>query len=259
MANPTPIYRVKFDGSYLSGYAQSDAQPLGFKTTSQNALNRNGGSLKSNGADVRKITLEMRILSRLGSGSSGLDHLNDCKAQYRDSLKILARAGEDPAALYIGDMTRFTYAVVTNVSGTFQANSSRALTYNVAFDVEPFYQNDTESTATFAADGTVTIALTDTRETYPTFTIPSTVTAFVATHTPTGKIVDFSRGSFGSTIVVDCSSFTVLQGATDASSTMNNINFGIKHTTGAGNFSVDITGYAGSGNVTVGIRERYEL
>lgn len=259
MANPTPIYRVQYDGNLLPGYVQTEEQPLTFRVSKQDILNRNGGLLYHSGAGVRDIPLTFHVLSRLSTYSTGLDHLNDCKAQYKEALSILSRASSTGASLYVGDMTRYTTATVESITAPLASDTSRMISYTVKFTAQPFYLDDTEKTATFSGNGTVNITLGDTRETYPIFTIPNTVTAFVATHA-SGRVVDFTRGTFSTQIIVNCGNYTVLTpNDVDRSGTMNNVNFGIAHTSGAGTFSVDITGFSGSGSVTVGIRERYEL
>lgn len=259
MASPTPIYRVSFNGSLIPGYVQTETRPLSFRSSSQSILNRNGGLMSQNGADIRKIQVDLHILSQLSTYASGLDHLNDCKSQYRTALSILARAGENAASLSIGDMDRYTLAVVDNVSAPFEAGQSRMIAYSIVFSAEPYFRASVAKTTTFSGNGTASLTLGDTATTYPTFTVPSGVTAFTATHAASGRVVDFVRGSFGSTITINCANFQVTQNGIDASSTMNNVNYGIKHTTGAGTFSVAITNFAGSGSVTMSVKERYEL
>lgn len=120
------------------------------------------------------------------------------------------------------------------------------------------YLFGTEVTNTFSANGAFSLTLTDTATTYPTFSVPSTVTAFTATHA-SGKVVQFARGAFTGTVVIDCATMQVLEGTIDASRSMSNVNFGIRHTSGAGSFALTIGGYAGSGNVTVGVSPRTEV
>lgn len=256
MPNPTPLYRVKWAGQYLPGYVQ--AQDINFtkRVIDQTILNRNGGILGDAGAETKQISVVMRYLTRLGD-ASGLDHLNDCIAQHREAMAILGgNTGIQP--LVLGDETRYHNAVFAGATQPLQAGESRRLTTTLTFSAEPFTVDSTEVSGSFSGNGTVNITLPATSTTYPVFTVPSGVTAFIATHA-SGKAVNFLRGLFTGTITIDCSNFHVVTDAgVNASATMQNVNFGIAHTTGAGTFSVTISGMAGSGSVGVDIAPRYE-
>lgn len=255
MPNPTPIYRVKFDGEFLPGYLQAEAHPVSMRVSNLNLLNRHGGISGLHGGDQREVSLAIRVLTRL-SDASGVAHLNDCQEQYAEALAICARA-TTPKPLYIGDQTKYLNAGFTNASAELSAGENRRLTYNLKFIADPWFLDATPVTGNITGNGTLNIVLTDTRETYPVFTVPSGVTAFTTTYG--GKTVTFVRGTYTGTITIDCSNFHVTNSSGDASGTMATMNFGIKHTTGAGTMALVTTGYAGSGTIAVSVTPRYEL
>lgn len=257
---PTPIYTVTYGSDQFPGYVQSEPQSLEFRYTPQNILNRIGGSVTTHGTDLRRVTLQFIVLTRLGAGVSELDHLNDCKDQFREAADIASRAtGLDQ--LKIGSTDRYLNALPVGIGTEFIAGTSRSLRYTVEFIAEPYLIDTTAVTDSFSGNGTVTLTLTDTLTTYPVFTVPSGVTAFTATHTPSGKVVDFLRGSVSGEVEIDCASLEVTKTSNglDASITMNNVNFGIRHVTGAGDLDIDITNYAGTGSVGVEASPRYSI
>lgn len=256
---PTPIYRVKFGTEFLSGYVQTEDGPLTFGVADQTILNRNGGILSKHGARSRRFVLQFIVMSRLGAGVTELQHLNDCKDQVADSSAILSRA-VSPDKLYIGSMDKYVLALPTSISAPLAAGTPRTLRFTVEFSAEPYWRASTPISDSFSGNGTVTMTLPETRETYPVFSVPSGVTAFVATHSASGRAVDFLRGTVTGTIQIDCGDFSVVNASSgaDRSRTMQNVNFGIRHTAGAGDFELDITGFAGSGTVDVDVRPRYE-
>lgn len=256
MAGPTPIYRVSYDGNNLPGYVQSEDQPISFRTIKNEILNRDGGSIYITGGQLRSASITLRVLSRLASGT-GLQHLNDCKAQYRQALAYLSRF-EAKKALMIGDTDRYLMAVPNEVSASLTAGEFNRITYSVSFTTEPWYYSTSTITDTFTGNDTVTLTMTDTRRTYPSFSIPSGVTAFTATHAASGKSIVFTRGVASGTVVVDAGAFTVDAGGVNAYATMGNLDFGMYHS-GAGTMSIVITGFAGAGTVTVSMKHRYEL
>lgn len=257
---PTPIYIVTYDANQFPGYLQNEPHSLEFRHTPQNILNRIGGSLSVHGTDLRRISLQFITLTRLGGGFSELDHLNDCKDQFRDASDIVANA-TGLAQLKIGLTDRYLSAIPTAIGTEFIAGTTRSLRYTVEFIAEPYFVGSTPITNSFSGNGTVTLTMPDTLTTYPIFTIPSGVTAFTATHTPSGKVVDFLRGTYTGELVINCGNFSAIKpsNGNDVSGSMQNVNFGIRHTTGAGNFDIAITNYAGSGSVSVEASPRYSI
>lgn len=259
-AGPTPIYIVTYDGVQFPGYVQGEEQPLTFRTIQQNILNRDGGILSPHGAEIRKISLDFIVLSRLDNVSD-LQHLNDCKDQYRTALKIAARA-TDLAKLKIGDTDKYISAIPTAISTALEAGTSRQIKFRITFDAIPYYISDTPITGSFSGNTTVDLVFaSDSRETYPVFTVPSGVTAFTAAHSASGKTIEFSRGTFTGTIIIRTSNLEVYKSSNDidASATMQNVNFGMKWAGGTGTMSIVVTGFAGSGTVDVEIYPRHEL
>jgi hypothetical protein len=258
-AGPSPIYVVTYAGSQFPGYVQAEDQPLEFRHVSQNILNRNGAINSLNGADTRQVSLDFIVMSRLDNVTD-LQHLNDCKDQYRTAMTICANA-TGPNDLYIGATDRHLDAVPLSISAPIEAGSNRFIKYRVTFATDPYYVATTPVTGSFSGNTTVNITPTgNLLTTYPKFTIPSGVTAFTATHAASDKVVDFLRGSVAGEVVIHTSRFTVKKSSTgtDASSTMQNVNFGMKHT-GATAMSIVVTGFAGSGTVTVDLYPRYPL
>jgi hypothetical protein len=257
---PTPIYIVTYGGTQFPGYVQGDPEALAFRHTPQNILNRNGGTITPHGTDLRRVSLQFIVLTRLATASTDLQHLNDCKDQYRVAMHIVANA-TGTAALKIGTTDRYLMAYPVGISAEFQAGTSRSLRYTVEFVAEPYYVSTTPISDSFSGNSTVTLTMPDTLTTYPIFTVPSGVTAFTATHAASGKVVTFLRDTVTGEVKIDCGTFTVVKtsGGTDASVTMQTVNFGIRHTTGAGSFAIVITGYAGSGSVTVAASPRYAI
>lgn len=256
---PSPIYKVKFGTQFLPGFVQTEDGPLVLNVANQTILNRNGGILSHHGAQARRIILQFIVMSRLGAGYTELQHLNDCKDQAADSAAILTSA-LTPEKLYIGSMDKYVLALPTSIGAPLAAGTPRTLRFTVEFIAEPYWRADTPVSDSFTGNGTLTMTLPETRETYPVFSIPSGVTAFVATHAASGRSVDFLRGTVTGAVRVDCGDFSVVNTSSgaDRSRTMQNVNFGIRHTTGAGDFELDITGFAGSGTVDVDVRPRYE-
>lgn len=257
MPNPTPIYRIKVNNDFLPGYAQTGSSPFTRRTYMQDIINRDGGLLSSLGANIRKLQITMLLRTELDVNATGLQHHENVLEQYQTAVAIVNRQ-TGLLHVRVGEQGKFFKGILESIDAAEEARSARRLVYTVVFNVLP-YLFGTEVTNTFSANGAFSLTLPTTATTYPAFTIPSTVTAFTAVHSASGKTLQFARGAFGSTIIVDCATMTTLEGATDASRTMDNVNFGIRHTSGAGSFSLTISGYAGSGNVTVGVFPRTEV
>jgi phage-related protein len=257
MANPAPIYQVEFDSQLLPGYVQSDNRPISFRKVTNTLYGRDGGSQKRAGADLRKVSLTFRILSNLGTAVSDLLHLEDCMDQYRDALAILTRADED-SPLRIHDSDRYYLATVDSVSAPFSAGESRRISYDVQWTTQPWAYAITPVTDVTAGNGGLTFAL-DGRRTYPVYSVPSGVTAFTATD-ENGKVVEFTRGATTGTVTIDCGAMTVVDGSgVNAISTLDSLNFGQYWGGGAGTYDITVSGFAGSGTITVSVTPRYEL
>lgn len=256
MPNPTPIYRVKINNDFLPGYVQSFSMPFSRRTYRQDIINRDGGLIDSLGASTRRLNLIMLIRSEIDN-LNGLTNLDNLLDQYQTAASILNRQ-TGLMEIRVGAQDKYLKGVLDNFDAAVTNQSFKRLEYSVDMIVLP-YLYGTAVTDDFSGNGTLSLTLPSTANTYPVFTIPSTVTAFTATHVASGKVVDFVRGAFSGTIVIDCATMTVLQGTVDASRTMNNPNFGIRHSTGAGSFSLAITNYAGSGNVAVAVQPRTEI
>ena len=256
MPNPTPIYRAKINDDFLPGYVQSMSMPLSRRTYRQDIINRDGGIVGSLGANTRRLGLTMLLMSDSTSGL-GLTNLQNMLTQYQSAAAIVNRQ-TGMMEIRVGAQDKYLLGILDDIQADISNRSSTRMEYNVQFTVLP-YLYGSEVSDTFNANATVTLALPSTANTYPIFTIPSTVTAFTATHAASGKVVEFVRGSFSGDIVVDCATMTVLAGAIDASRTMDNPNFGIRHSTGAGNLAIVITDYAGSGSVEIAVRPRTEV
>jgi hypothetical protein len=260
MPNPTPIYQVEFDDQLLPGYVQSDSRPLSFKRVISNPIGRDGGRSNNSGADLRELTLDFRVLTRLDNNTSGIQHLEDCMDQYREALAILTRTYE-PAELRIHDTDRYYVVSVDNISAPMVAGENRRLTYSVKFTAQPWAYGGTLAEGTFSGNGTLTVSgLDNSRRTYPTLTVAGTVTAFNA-EDDNGKLVEFVRGSFSGTITINCSNMVVTTASgNNAVSTLTTLNYGLYYTPNVdGEFDLTVTGYTGSGNVNVYLRPRYEL
>ena len=252
---PTPIYRVKVNTDYLPGYVQNENYPWSGKAFAEGILNRNGGKVQYGGANNVNVTLDFILLSSLGTATS-LEHIDDLKSQYRSARSIVARAGR--SKVYIGDMTRYLWAVGSASQGAFVAGKDKSLPYSVEWLAEPYLIDDTPVTDTFSGNGAFSLTIPDSGETYPILTVPSGVTAFIATHA-SGKAVEFTRGSFTGTITIDCGDFSVVNDSgVNASATMDGLNYGIV-TDGPGDLDLTITGFGGSGSVTVSVSPRYEF
>lgn len=253
---PTPIYRVRFNGNYLPGFLQLEDLPLVFRLASGESLNQMGGSISSGGAALRPVNLSMRLISRLGT-ATGLQHLEDCKDQWREALRFIARL-DDPAPLYIGNTDRYVMAQFKRSSMSLAASdSSKRSTYTIEFLVKPMFLDETVLTDTVSGNGSLDVTFTDTAKTYPIFTLASTVTAAILT-APDARTLTFARGAVTGAITIDCGRLTVLKAdGTSAIGTVSEVDWGFFRI-GSGTFSVAVTGYAGSGNITMNVQARYE-
>ena len=260
MPNPTPIYVVEYGGLQLPGYVQSIDRPTTLVSNVNTYFGRDGASLYVPSAEPKKLTIDFLIMTRLGTNSSGLLHLDDIMDQYREALAILTRSyGQN--TLRIQDSDRYYLAIVDNVGMPVTAQSSTRGVYTVSFTAQPWAYGSTDQSSSFTGNGTVTVTgLEDSRRTYPILSVPNGVTAFTAT-SDAGQVIDFVRGSFTGVITVNCANLTAVTAAgVNAINTMDNLNFGIYYAPNIdGELEFVVTGFAGSGTVDVDVTPRYEL
>jgi hypothetical protein len=261
MANPTPTYRVKFDGQYLPGYLQTEGYPLTMRNVMVDIINRDGGVIYSNGAMSRDLSLEFRVLSRLtDQTASGLEELEDCMDQYRDALAVCARAAVGQP-LYIGPTDTDKYVLATFKDSDYQllAPDHDAINYTLNFSTSPYFLGPVVSgSQAVSGDTSIGVVIGDTRKTYPEITIPSGITAITVSHTPSGKSFTFA-GSHANPVTVYCDSLIVEDsaGTNYVASITSGPDFGIYHV-GSGTMTLNITGVTGSGTVVVRMQPRTE-
>lgn len=258
MANPTAQYKVRFDGKVLPGYLQSEDMPIEARNGKVEVISRDGGSMYQNGTNFRGITLHFNVLSRLGSNSTGLEHLGDCLEQYREAAAYVTRP-VSASTLFFGDVSHYLIAQYGQVSAPLAAPDSKRIRYNVNFDATPwFYGPAISSVDTISGNDTIVLNMPDTRKTYPAFTIPTGITRMAVSHAPSGKSFVFS-GTHASDITVDCGRLIVTDTAGDnhVSKIVTGPDFGIYHI-GSGSCTFDITLVTGSGDVVTTMVPRLE-
>jgi phage-related protein len=258
MPNPTPVYSVKYAGTTLPGYAQTEDVPLAMRVSSAGVLGRDGGTASIRGIEFRDINVSMRVLSRLSSGTD-LDHLNDCKAQWRSALATCARASGSTNALYIGETDRYINAIFVGSTEPLAARDARAVTYTLTFKGNPpvFLGTTVSGSASISGAGTVTVSIGDTAKTYPVITIPTGITRITLSHSNTGKSFTLS-GTHASPIIVDCATLQITQAGSNAVSFLTSSpNFGIYHV-GSGTLTLSASNVTGTGTVSVEMTPRYE-
>ena len=258
MANPSPVYIVSYSGQQIPGYTQREDLPFPIRVARNDILGRAGGTMAWGNAGLRDFTIRMRVLSRLSAGT-GLDHLNDCKTQYRSALAIVSRVSSS-AALYVGETDRYINALCTNISAPQEAPDSRRITYDLSFTAaNPYFIGTAVSTsATVSGDTTLSLNIGDTSRAYPVITIPTGITAITVTdNSGTGRGFSLS-GTHASSWVVDCGTLQITSGGSNAVSALTTgPNFGIYHIN-SGTLYLDVTGVTGSGDVSVTMTPRYE-
>ena len=258
MANPTPIYTVRYGSEQLPGYVQGEDRPVVLNSVDNKLLGKDGFDTAFAGTAPRDIALNFLIMSSLGSSVGDLAHLEDCKTQWRNALKILTR-NPGLKQLEISDTDRYYLAKVDRVSAPLTSERSRSIRYTVDFTAQPWAIGKTAVTTTFTGNGTPSIAIGDSRKTYPIFSIPSGVTAFTVTD-ENGKILQFLRGTASGTITVDSGTLTASTASGgSAVTTMVNLGFGLFYAGTDGVYNMTVSGFAGSGTVTVSMYPRYEL
>lgn len=258
MVAPTPTYRVKFAGTYLPGYLQTEGFPLTMRNVLVDIINRDGGVIYSNGANSRDLSLEFRVLTRVTG--TGLVQLEDCMDQYREALAICARAATNQP-LYIGPTDVDTYVSATFKDSDYQltAPDHRAMNYTLNFTTAPYLLGPVVSGSQAVSGNTsIGLTMTDTRKTYPEIVIPTGITAITISHTPSGKSFTYS-GAHANAVTVNCASLVVEDsaGTNFVANITSGPDFGIYHI-GAGTMTLNITGVTGSGTVLVRMQPRTE-
>lgn len=259
MPNPTPIYTVTYDGVQLPGYVQSEDRPVVMSSIDDEIMGREGINTVSKGSIKRGIGISFLVKSSLGTGVTDLQHLNDCKNQWRTALAILTRR-PGMKTLYIQDSDRYYLAKTDRVSMPLAAGQSRSIIYTVDWSAQPWAYAAAPVDTTFTGNTTLNITIGDSRKTYPQFLVPAAVTAFTATD-ENGKVLSFLRGTQGGDLTIDCANFRVTRDSdgSNAIGTMTGVNYGLNYNGTSGSYQIVITGFAGSGTVTVRIRNRWEL
>lgn len=259
MTNPTPVYRVKFAGTYLPGYLQVEELPLTMRNVMVDIISRDGGVMYQNGAASRDLSLEFRVLSRV-TNTSGMVELGDVMEQYREALRTCARA-EINQPLYIGPTTVGHYLLATfkDSNYTLNAPDHDAMNYTLNFSTSPYFLGPTVSGSQSVSGNTsISINMTDTRKTYPEIDIPTGITAITVAHTASGKTFTYA-GAHSNVVTVDCAALTVEDSTGDnfVAFITSGPDFGIYHV-GSGSMTLNITGVTGSGQVAIRMAPRLE-
>ena len=259
MANPAPLYVVSYAGEQLPGYVQGEDAPIVLGSNAEKVFGRDGGINTPTGANLRGIQLQFILISELGN-ATGMQHLDNLRGQYREAAAILSRPfGENE--LVIHDTDRYYMAKVDKISMPQSVERSRTAIYTVDFTAQPWAISTVAQTASFSGNGTVTVSgLNGSRRTYPILSVPGTVDAFTATDEH-GHTIEFDRGALTSTITIDCAKMEANRPSNPAMTTMLNLNFGCYYDplTDGDNLVLTVTGFTGSGSVTVDVPKRYEL
>lgn len=258
MSNPTPIYLVKYAGTTLLGYAVDEDIPLAMRLSAVAVIGSDGGGLSRRGGDFRAFRVGMRILSRLGNNATGLQHLNDCKNQWRTDLATLSRT-TGTAALYIGETDRYIMCEFESSSAPLVATNARAISFTINFKGNPpwFFGTEVSTNKAISGDDTIAVTVGDTRKTYPTITIPTGITGITIAHAPSGKSLTLS-GAHVDPIIVDCATLQITSGGENALSYLTSSpDFGM-YQMASGTLTLTITAVTGSGTVVLAVTPRYE-
>ena len=253
----TPVYIVNFDGQTLPGYAQTEELPLTMRNVMVDIINRDGGVIYQNGAASRDLSLEFRVLSRLNN-VSGMLHLGDCLDQYREALRICARADRNQP-LYIGPVNHYVLATFKESDYQLIAPDHRAMNYTLNFSTTPYFLGPTVSGSQSVSGNTsMSLNMTDTRKTYPEIDIPTGITAVTVSHSASGKSFTFA-GSHANMVTIDCAALTVEDsaGVNYIANITSGPDFGIYHV-GSGTMTLNITGVTGSGQMRLRMQPRLE-
>lgn len=267
MPPPTPIYVVKFNSKTLPGYAQVEDTSFSTRLPVGEALNRVGGYIGTGSPALRPIRVTMRVLSRLSASASGLSHLNDCRDQLRTAYSYMART-DGVQALQLGDSDRHLLAAFSKFSNIITAaDSPMAVNYDADFLAQPYFYDNTALTDTVTSNGTLDITVPwESARVYPVFSIPGAVTACVITDSVTSRTITFNRGSHpASATKIDCARLKVYfsTAGTLISDTVTEVDFGFyfdPYTTPGTDlvYTATVSGFTGSGTITMTITPRYE-
>lgn len=257
MPNPSAIYIVTYSGTQLPGYVQGEDLPLFIKNAASEILGRDGGTQARRGAAMRDVSLTFRVLSRLGAGSTGLQHLDDCMDQWRSGLNTCIDM-EGSAELKVGDTDRHLNAEFISSTAPLQAGTPTRMTYTMTFKASPpyFLGTTVSGSETVSGNTTITVNIGDTRRTYPIITVPSGITHITLSGVGTGKAFTLS-GSHTSPWVVDCATLQITEAGSNAVSFLTSgPDFGISHK-GSGSLVLSSSSVTGSGTVEVTLQPRY--
>jgi phage-related protein len=206
---------------------------------------------------MRDVSVTMLLLSRLSSGTDA-QHLEDCMNQWRDALAICidADAGSE---LKIGATDRHLLAEFVSSTAPKQVGeSARRYAYTLTFKANPpyFIGTTVSGSASVSGNTTITTNIGDTRETYPTITIPTGITRITISDSVSGKSFTLS-GSHASSLIVNCATLQITQAGSNAVSFLTSSpDFGIYHV-GSGSLVLSTSNVVGSGTVTVTMAPRY--
>lgn len=257
MTNPTAVYPVQFNGTTLPGYAQGEDLPLNMRLSSAEILGRAGGTLAQRGTAMRDVSVTMRVLSRLSTGTE-IAHLRDCYDQWESALETCIQPSGS-AQLKIGRTDRYLDAMFVSSTAPKQVpESSRRMSYTLTFKANPPYFIGTTVSGSASVSGatTITTNIGATLKTYPVITIPSTITHITITDSGTSKSFTLS-GTHSSAWVVDCATLQITTGSNNAASQLTSSpDFGIYHV-GSGSLVLSTSNVTGSGTVSVTMKPRY--
>jgi hypothetical protein len=188
--------------------------------------------------------------------NTGMQHLGDCIEQYREALRISSRVSS-ASTLFIGPMDHWLTARFFRASAPLAAPNSQAISYQMEFKTSPWFLGPEQTqTSAVSGPGTISLNMTDTRKTYPSFEIPSGITHITISHTASGKSFSISGSHAG--LTVNCGNLTIKDSNGDQLGMLSSgPDFGIYHV-GSGTFNADITNVVGSGNVRVFMNPRIE-
>lgn len=138
-SHPTPVFQVQWNEQIVPGYCQALDDPLVARLRSNQSAYGDASAPEHLGAGERNVTLAMRVLTRLGTNSSGRARLDDCLEQYREALEIVTRT-EAAGRLYVGDSDRYLPATFSSASAPLSAPDHQAITFNLTFRSASWYR-----------------------------------------------------------------------------------------------------------------------
>lgn len=259
MPNPSAVYVISANGTTLPGYCQEEDLPFSVRVPSKDILGRSGGVQSRGGVALRDITLRMRLLSRLGVGATGLQHVNDIKDQYRTAADLLDDI-QGAFQLKIGESDRYLNVQLLSANLSLAAGQPTRGTYTLGLRANPpyFLGTTVSGSSTVSGSTSIVLSMNDTRKTYPVITVGSGITILTMAHSGSDKSMTLS--GITEALTVDCSSLTISYVDDGSLSAVQHLttspDFGIYHI-GSGSFSLDISAVTGSGTVSVEMQHRY--